>query len=59
MKNILFMVVLIFVTVGLFAAEPADGIDQSKLVSVEGSVSDGISGESLTGVKLLKSVQII
>jgi hypothetical protein len=43
---------MLAMSAGIFAKEPAADIDKANLVTVEGTVSDKISGESLTGVKV-------
>lgn len=52
MYKLLLSIVMLAVSAGLFAKEPAVDIDKSKGVTVEGTVSDMVSGESLTGVKV-------
>jgi hypothetical protein len=40
------------ISIGIFAKEPAADAEKPNLISVEGLVSDVVTGESLTGVKL-------
>ena len=60
MSKILVSIILLAVSAGSFASEPAADIKKAGLISVEGMVSDKVSGEYLTGVKVrLKSSDIV
>jgi hypothetical protein len=60
MKRNLIAIVILMVSIGMFAKEPVTDVDRLDLVSVEGLVSDELSGESLTGVKVkLEGLDIV
>lgn len=60
MKTILSGLLLLLIPVGIFATEPVSGVKdnantsgvRATLSSIEGVVSDLVSGEALTGVKV-------
>ena len=52
MKRFLYTISLVALSLGVFASGPAGDIEKADLVSIEGMVSDKISGENLTGVKV-------
>lgn len=52
MKRFLIVIVTLTVAFGMFAKDPVADVDKVDPVSVEGLVSDKLSGESLTGVKI-------
>lgn len=53
MRKILYSIILAACTLSLFAAEPGAKDTEKGLASLEGTVTDQVSGESLAGVKLM------
>jgi hypothetical protein len=52
MKKFIFLLTLTVVTSGVFAVEPGFDADKADPASLVGLVTDRVSGESLTGVKV-------
>ena len=53
MRKILYSIVMAACSLSLFAADPGAKDAESGLASLEGAVTDKVSGESLAGVKLM------
>jgi hypothetical protein len=52
MKTVFLILTLVAVSTGIFAREPSVDALKEGQVTIEGMVSDKLSGESLTGVKV-------
>lgn len=52
MKKTILAFILAAIAIGSFAREPVADTDNSSLLTIEGTVSDKISGESLAGAKV-------
>jgi hypothetical protein len=60
MKKTILAFILAAITIGSFAREPVKDKDESGLITLEGTVSDKLSGESLTGAKVkLEGAEIV